>query len=774
MYAINRLTDIHLLKGHIVDAYTKNPLAGANIVVYNTGTASDEKGDFILKLKSGKYKIKISYIGYHEKEIDVLLEPGYKHSPLYIELFPAILKGDSISVKAQREHRDIASYEINSQGIRNMPSPLPDALLSLRTLPGVTALNDQSSFYNVRGGNFDENLLYINGIEIYQPHIVRKGIAENPSLINSTLIKNINLRTGAFPVSYGDKLSSVLDITYKDQPQRSFSGSIEMSTVYFNTALMTQLSKKSSILLGLRKVNYAYLYHSLQTRGNYTPDYLDFQGLMKYKLRDNLNFELLGIQASSKFQVEPLDWNYNEYYIGSEYIYKFRSLYSGKEKYEYRTKLIAATINWTLNNNIELQCNNSIFIQNESENTELEEILYYLKQGVGGQYHEPNSNNYDEKAMRSRDVNAWYNNHFLTSKLLLTWHGSSFFAVNMGLELKRFKIKDSLFEYHNETTDSGKIYIDPIANYSISSSRGGHLIGSYLQSNIYMNDNLSLVTGIRWAASSLNNEQLFLPRVKLIWSPANIYKFVFAAGKYAQPPIYKEFQFREGNDENLLAQKATQYTIGLEKEFTNDLSLKIEAYYKRLYDIISYDLYDVKIRYSGYNDAKGYAYGLDAFIYGQIIPGTENWISYSYLKAREDLLFDTESYVPRPSDRRHFAAFYMEDYMKKYKNSRFFVRLVYGSGHAFTWKKYIFNHETNEFELSSGRRNNGRLHHYIRFDIGFSQTFKIYKTLNFTLREEILNLFDHVNELSYDLAFNRPVKQYLSGRIFNVGLRLEF
>jgi len=587
-------------------------------------------------------------------------------------------------------------------------------------------------------------------------------------------MKSLNLRTGVFPVSYGDKLSSVLDITYQDQLPRRFSGLLDISTVLFNAGLMMQLSKNSSLVLGIRKVNYSYLFGALQTKGNYTPDYFDLQGLLKYKVMENLNFELLAINANSEFHVKPSEWNYNEYYWGSEYIYKFRSLYSGDEKYEYITKLLALKMKYLLNNKFKIQWVNSIFVQEESENTALEEILLYLKQSISDPYKEPNSDRYDEKAVRATTINGWYNNQFTTSHLKLSWNISPFFNIYAGLELKRFTIKDSLYEYHNETTDSGKIYIDPIKNYSLKSSRSAHLIGRYLQSNINLNENFSIKTGIRWTSSSLNNEQLFLPRIQLIWRPSNIYEFILAAGRYAQPPIYKEFQFRVGEDSGLLAQKADQFTLGLKRNLNNNLSLKIEAYYKNLSDIISYDLYDVKIRYSGYNDAKGYAYGLDAFIYGQIIPGTDNWISYSYLYAREDLLHDKEGYVPRPSDRRHLVAFYMEDYMEKYKNSRFFIRLVYGSGYPFTWKKYIFNHETNEMELKKNHRNNGRLHYYTRFDIGFSQSFNLYKTLKLTLREDILNLFDHVNELSYDLAFNRMVKQYLSGRIFNVGMRVEF
>ena len=691
-----------------------------------------------------------------------------------IEMEPVILKGESISISAHKENREIASYKIDSPQIRNMPSPLPDPLLTLKTLPGVSSINDQSSFYNVRGGNLDENLIYINGIEIYQPQIVRKGIAENPSLINSSLMKSINLRTGAFPVNYGDKLSSVLDVTYQDQLSRRFSGSYDMSTVLLNTAFKAQLNNKCSILLGIRKVNYGYLLSSLQTKGNYSPNYLDFQGLLNYQVKDNIKFELLGIHASSKFRVAPSEWSYNEYFDKSLFVYKFKSFYSGAEEYKYRTKLLALKINYSINKKLNFQWTNSLFYQHESENTDLGETLLYLEQKSSDPYKVPTLYRYDEKAQRSTNVRGWHNNQITSSKLALIWNGSSYCNIRIGLELKRFKIEDSTFELHETITDSGKIYIDPIDNYSIESSRIGYIFGRYIQSNIHLNKNISVKAGIRWTASSLNDEQLFMPRIQLIWTPSDIYEFILAAGKYAQPPIYKEFQFREKSENDLLAQKATQITFGVKRNLKDNLSLKIEAYYKNLSDVISYNLDNVKIRYSGYNDAKGYVYGLDAFIYGQFIPGTENWISYSYLYARENLLNDSQGYVPRPSDRRHLVAFYLEDYMEKYKNSRFFIRFVFGSGYPYTGKIYKFNHETNEMILKSGDRNYGRLPNYARFDVGFSQSYNIRKNLKLTLREEILNLFNHVNVLSYDLAFNRVIKQYLSGRVFNVGMRLEF
>lgn len=267
---------------------------------------------------------------------------------------------------------------------------------------------------------------------------------------------------------------------------------------------------------------------------------------------------------------------------------------------------------------------------------------------------------------------------------------------------------------------------------------------------------------------------MFLPRFQLLYRLPQNSEISLAAGFYAQPPIHKEFQFRNGPDSGLLSQKSLQFTLGFQRLLRDGLAFKVEAYFKKYRDLISYDLKDVQIRYSGENDSRGYAYGLDAFLKGSIIPGTQNWISYSYLVAREDLYDDPVGYVPRSSDRRHQFSLYNEDKMASIPWSKLFVRFVFGTGFPFTYNRWILDETSNSYQLVQGMRNGGRLPFYGRVDLGFSQEFTLGVRVQLKLREELLNLWDRRNTLGYDLAFNELVVHHMSGRIVNLGLRVEF
>lgn len=216
-----------------------------------------------------------------------------------------------------------------------------------------------------------------------------------------------------------------------------------------------------------------------------------------------------------------------------------------------------------------------------------------------------------------------------------------------------------------------------------------------------------------------------------------------------------------------------QFTTACQRRLQDGLSLKVEAYYKRLYDLISYNLKDVRIRYSGENDAKGYVYGLDMMLQGQFLPGTDNWISYSYMVAREDITGDNDGYVPRPSDRRHQFTLYMDDRMDRFPNSKSHVRIVFGTGYPYTGTIWDYNKNNNTFNLVHGKRNGARFPVYTRFDVGLSQEFIFGNRTKMILREEILNFFNQFNVLDYGWTINRKVKYFLGGRMYNIGMQVE-
>jgi len=289
--------------GKVYDAKTGQQLPFANVIVKNTsiGTTTNENGEFKLKLPNGDYCVVCSFMGYKEKEIFIEIKSGYKRYHVRLFMEPIVIQGQQVEVSAQKDIPKIVAYEVKARELRNMTSPLPDVLVSLKTLPGVSSQNDQSSSYNVRGGNFDENLIYINGIEIFQPQLVRKGIAENPSLINPFMVKSINMQTGAFGVTYGDKLSSALDITYGVDDSKPFSAIVDVGTIGANAVCSIQPNKKLTTQISARKIHYGYLFSGLPVKGNYIPSYHDVQARMRYRFSNSFSSELFFINSKSNF-----------------------------------------------------------------------------------------------------------------------------------------------------------------------------------------------------------------------------------------------------------------------------------------------------------------------------------------------------------------------------------------------------------------------------------------------------------------------------------------
>lgn len=745
--------------GKITDRETGHPLYNVNVAVAGTtmGTTSDSTGRYQLSLPPGEYRFSISHIGYKTWRQHVIIRSDRKTFVLDARLESLAVRLPGVTVTEDRARKSVSRYGIKAPSLRNMASPLPDVLLTLQTLPGVASLDDQSTLYNVRGGNFDENLIYINGIEIYQPQLVRKGIMENPSLVNPALLESIDLRTGAFPVSYGDKLSSVLDIHYREEFARKVTAQAEMSAVGVNGALGLHPRKNVWLQLAMRRISYGYLFKkSLEVDADYSPLFTDFQGLLHVRPSQDFDVSLLALRASSDYGAKLVDTELRLRLPSQEFGFRF----GGKEEYIQSSNLLGLTLRYHPKGRLSFEWVNSYFGQNEDENTDRSMAI---------------SNGYIDSLRRQENIHDFYDADFYSSRAAVQWLVSSSVLVNAGIDFKHFTLRDSLLSLVRQWQDTGEVYQLPEENYSESlRRRTGSVFGRFIQSNVELSNRLGLQFGLRWTKSSLNGEQLFLPRGRITYRFSDVSRVTLAVGNYAQPPVYKEFQFRKGEDAGLHAQKATQFTLGFQRLLENGLSLKVEAYYKRYRDLISYSLQDVQIKYSGENDARGYAYGLDAYLHGEIIPGTENWISYSYLVARDDLLNDNEGYAPRASDRRHQLAIFNQDKMETLPWSKLFMRMVVGTGYPFTPQRWILDNDTNTHHLENGRRNSERLRFYLRFDLGFSQQFKLSKNTRFLLREEILNLYDIRNMIGYDMAFGHLIRQPLSGRVFNVGVRAEF
>lgn len=752
------------LIGKIIDYSTKKPLANTNIQIFNQdiGTISDESGNYRIFLPPGTYTLIFSYIGYYSQQKTITLVSGSEPLKLNIALKPKILPGQQVSITAQTEEPRLTRFEIPPAKLVTIANPLPDALISLKTLPGVSSGNDQSTFYNVRGGNYDENLIYLNGVEIYQPILVRKGIAENPSLVNPDLIQSINLRTGAFPVCYGDKLSSVLDISYRDRDINKISGRAELSSIKTGLTVEGPFNDKGTWILGLRRINYGYLFNVLQTTGNYSPDFRDIQLGVNYHLNSRNQLKLFGLYGNSRFKLTPKAWASGWRLANTEIHYM--DLH-GSESFTYQATAVGLQWLFQVNDKLRWQLSGSLFKQQEYEDTHVE---YYAILPVDSTRWQPDST----RASDPGRVET-YDNRLHISLARFLFNGSyqlnPAHQINWGLELKRYRFNDRL---EQQVESIPRMPTDPDLMFTnrIIPATGISAYGEYRwQPGTFV----SINGGLRFTRYDFNHERLFMPRFQMLFHLSDSTDIFLAAGRYAQPPLYKELRGHSAERvSDLRSQKATQVTAGLERRWGTNMSLRMEVYYKWLRDLISYDIWDVRLVYSGYNDAIGYVYGLDAHLRGDFIPDCLAWLSYSYMVAREDLAYDNEGWVPRPSDQRHCIAATLQDKMVRFPGSRIHIRILISSGFPFTYQ-LVRKNEAGAPIIVTSRRNSWRAPDYQRFDIGFTQKFRLFN-LDITLRQEILNLFDRYNVLGYSWISGARVEHGLSRRTFDVGIQVEF
>ncbi len=752
------------LTGKVTDDSTGKPLANANIIIsnQNSGTITDQSGLYLLNLSAGTYTIIFSYIGYHSQEKIITLLPDSDPVILNISLKLKVIPGKEIFITAQSLDPPIARLEIPPPKLISIVNPLPDALISLKTLPGVSSGNDQSTFYNIRGGNYDENLIYLNGIEIYQPLLVRKGIAENPSLVNPYLIQTINLRTGAFPVKYGDKLSSALDISYRNGNSHRISGVLGLSSISGNLALEGPLGKKATWILGIRKVNYGYLLEALQTKGSYTPDFKDIQLGFTWQMNSRNRLQFFGLFGDSQFKSKPESWNSQS----TRTIVTSMNM-SGEETFNYQTGVVGFHLHDQFSDKIQAQIGVYSFNQWEKENTLVEYKITSLS--FHSTYFEHDLLSFSQPdgiEFYKTKLNTSLNRLFFRSTYQFTQHHQ----INLGIELNSYKFDDKLHQQAENLSAFEVVQPGTITSADLINSTGVSAYGEYFGQPWSF---ISLRTGLRFTAFDFNKEMLIMPRLSLIFHLEENTDLLTAAGRYTQPPLYKEFRSAgKERSANLKAQKSDQFTLALERRWAENLSLRIEAYYKQLRDLISYDLWDVRLVYSGRNDAVGYVYGWDAHLRGDFIPDCLAWLSYSYMVAREDLDYDDEHWVPRPSDQRHVFAAALQDKMVRFPGSRLHIRILYASGYHYTYQMVTKNEAGEEVTIFS-KRNAFTTPFYRRFDIGFTQQFKL-KNFEITLREEILNLFNIYNVLGYSWISGTKLEQALSRRTYDIGVQVTF
>ncbi len=703
---------------------------------------------------------------------------------------------DAVQIIGKGGH-DESFQKLNSKNVALLPDASGgniDALV--KTQMGVSSNNELSSQYRVRGGNYDENSIYVNDVEIYRPFLVRSGQQEGLSFVNPDLVKDISFSAGGFDAKYNDKMSSVLDISYK-KPQ-NFAGSASASllggTVHAEGA---SKNKKFTAIFGSRYKTNRILLASLDTKGEYDPRFFDFQTYLTYQISPKLELGILGYFGQTNYNFAPVTRTTN---FGTISDMKVITIYfDGQEKDQFASGLGALSLTYSPNINNKFKLTTSTYNTIETENFDIVGS-YYLNtsEGSGTQTGNPaDTASYVNHARN--DLNGTVTNISLKGTHILndhkiTWE-SKFQYEHFKENISEWNYIDSAgysLPYNGQTIELMHSYK---ANLNTSSNR----ITAFVQDDYQIptqRGKLSVTGGLRGNLWSFNNELLISPRAAIMYEPdwKRHFQFRFATGLYYQSPFYKELHSPSGEiNYNIKAQQSIHFILTSNYFFeasNRPFKLSAELYYKSLSKLIPYNIDNVRIKYLGENNAKGYAMGLDLKLNGELTEGLESWTTISLMKTEENLTNDVEQvqnsdgtyttnypgYIPRPSDQRVNFSLFFQDYIPRYPSFKVHLNLLFGTGLPFGPP------DSPRYKATL------RMPPYRRIDLGFSKELTgslldpnkalgPFKKLWIGL--DVFNLFDISNTISYywitDVnAQQYAVPNYLTTRQINVKLVANF
>ena len=781
------------------------PIKDANIQFDNKGTISDMNGYYKIEVPSDK-NINVVFTHLNHKRLQITVNLSKNEILEFNPVLSTNIEQISEVILNTTRREDLKSIQnISPAKLRDIKGVQPGIENILKTLPGVSINNEMSTQYSVRGGNFDENLVYVNGIEIYRPFLIRSGQQEGLSFVNSEMTDDIKFSSGGFEAIYGDKMSSVLDIKYKSPESNQY----KINTSFLGGSFTSEnVSKDKNIsnILGLRYRDNSLLVNSKETNSNFKPSFFDLQNHLRLAINPRLSISTLTNFSLNRYNFKPLNRQTNFGTLDDPLALII--FYDGEEKDRYTTFFNSISVNYTPNQRDTYTINSSFYNTTEKEyfdilaqynlaevNTnigsqDLGEVEF--SQGVGSQLNHARN-----------DLNAQIFN--IESKLKLIRKKNEF---NFSLKFTKENISDRIVEW--EVIDSAGYFIDPpfITNISeqpyeanegpivpfqnirstIDTSIERIQFYSQWESESYINnDKIYYNIGLRAHNWSLNSSEdwsndvksktVISPRFQIgyvpSWNPKMIFNLKY--GVYYQPPFYKGLRNFSGEiNPSLKAQKSIHYVLSNEYKFdlwNRPFRLNSELYYKDLDDLNTYTIDNVRIRYVANNNAFGYAYGLDLRLNGEFVKGTESWFSFGYLKTEENI--DNRGYISRPTDQRLKFGVLFQDYVPNMPNLKMFINLIYNTGLPGGSPSYA-----DPYEYLN------RLPDYKRADIGIMYLIedakKLFNVEEVSIGIEIFNMFNIQNTITNtwvrDVYSKRQysIPNYLSPRIFNLNMDVKF
>ncbi|UCH15197.1 MAG: carboxypeptidase-like regulatory domain-containing protein [Bacteroidales bacterium] len=792
-----------VLKGRITDD-KGNPVLGATIVDEdnNIGTITGERGYFELNLPAdADITVTISFIGYEKISIPVKIGAG----ETYEINRSLVAKSEEIEeVLIESKFDRVGTLErIDIKSIDYLPTTTGGVESILGTL-GASIRSEFSSQYSVRGGNFDENLVYVNGIEIYRPLLVKAGQQEGLSFINSSMVSSIQFSAGGFDAQYGDKMSSVLDIKYR-RPARfggGFSASLLGGSVYIEGS---SKNNRFTHISGLRYKSNQYLLSNLETKGDYKPSFLDFQTYLTYDISKSFEISLLGNIARNKYNVVPQT---RETAFGTyQQTVSFNIYYDGQELDNFITYLGAISFDYHPSKKLSLKLTGSGF--NTYENVTYDIQGQYLINLL--------DNVVDSETFGDSILNigiGTYLQHarnYLDAYVFSVSHKGTYYTDNnnlkWGIKFQVEDIQDKIVEWDMiDSVGYSVPYSDTEVRMARSTRSRNNLyskrLTSFIQNTFYFwsgNSELYLNAGIRAHYWTINDQLVISPRAILSFDPNwnRDIQFHLAAGYYFQPPFYKELRDPEGVlYKDIKAQKSIHYVLGSDINFTaweRPFIFSTEIYYKYLFNLVPYKIDDVDIQYLPQYFARGYAVGIEFKINGEFVKDADSWATLSIMQTKEDIYQDyyikpdktvvLPGYYPRPTNQLLSFGLFFQDYFPNNPDYKVHLNFFYGSRLPYGSPEYNRPHEVYEMKA------------YKRVDIGMSKSllrsklvagdtgfFRRFKSI--WLNVEIFNLLGVQNQISYQWIrtiknqFGLPnlfaVPNYLTGRTFNMKINARF
>lgn len=809
-----------IISGRVIDE-NENPIAKATITVLGKtqGILSSDSGTFKIEVPSNTaIALVFTHQGFNEEQKNFYLSDG-EEEKIMVKLFHGSKTLETVVISNDQWRNETGLIKINPKNTYTVPSATGGVEGLLKIIVGSN--NELTSQYSVRGGNYDENLIYINDYEIYRPFLIRSGQQEGLSFINPELVKNIQFYNGGYQAKYGDKISSVLDIQYKSPDKFRGSAYVSLMEAGFHLEGISR-NQKFSFIGGVRTKTNKNLLSTQETQGNYVPSASDVQLLLGYKFSEKTQIELLGIVSSSKFSLIPETAQKTTSVFSPAFTANvgLDIYFEGQEKDNYTNSLVGFSLIQNLNKKLKLKWMLSRYDDRENENFDILGTYLFGERNfdkskadfgkitnplAAGAFH-----NYARNELQMEIYHIGQKGNFDAGKHYLQW----------GLGVDFTKITDRLNEWERKDSAGYTLPFNP-STLSLSSvlksqtNLNYQKFSGYVQDNIRLgktNQNITLQVGVRFNYNSLNKELIVSPRAQMSFKPNWNKDVVFklAAGIYDQPPFYREMRRYDGTvNTNLKSQKSLQFVAGIDYNFSRGntpIRLTTEVYYKSLWDVVPYDIDNVRIRYFGENSATAYAVGFETRVYSELVKDAESWFSiglsqtkekldnyfyYDYKNAAGEIITSKSTdqtivdsvkhdvgYVRRPSDKLLTMGLFLQDYLSTNRNFRVHLSVIYGSNMSYN------------IPNNPKYRNGLIIEPYMRVDLGLSalllsnkdqrrshSPFRSFE--NIWASVEVFNLIDRANIISYQLikdyannTFSIPNR--LTPRLINVKILARF